>query len=295
MNKFSRWMGSMLSTKVCFRNDDVNSLTEPLMGLTEILLKRKVPITHAVEPGNVTIETIHWLKQLKSNYPHLIEIIQHGWNHTFHVKGEFGGGRSYEEQFIDLKQGKEKMERIFKEDFFPVITVPWDLYNKVTIKAANQLGFKVFCVHYDYRISRRLFYSLGHFLGRGQLFGKPISNHLKCYPGTQMLQIDTAISLIKRYFDLFGNECEFFSTKEILSAFNKVRKLIPVVVFLFHHKYHQKGSHFQLVEDVLDELQHRKDVDFVSHSRIYADWKAALRTNYLPKSIGRSSPQNRPW
>ena len=67
----------MFSTKVCFRNDDVNSLTEPLKKLTEIYLKRKVPITHAVEPGNVTIETIDWLKQLKTHDPHLIEIIQH--------------------------------------------------------------------------------------------------------------------------------------------------------------------------------------------------------------------------
>ena len=286
-------MGSMFSTKVCFRNDDVNSLTEPLKKLTEIFLKRKVPITHAVEPGNVTIETIDWLKQLKTHDPHLIEIIQHGWDHTFHEKGEFGGRRSYEEQFIDLRRGKEKMESMFKEDFFPVITVPWDLYNKATIKAADQLGFKVFCVHYDYRISRRLFYSLGRVLGRGQLLGKSISNHLKYYPGTQMVQVDTAISLIKRYFDLFGNECDFFSIEDILSAFRRVRKLIPVVVFLLHHKYHQKESHFQLVDDLLKKLEHRKDVEFINHSRIYEDYRDPLETIYFPNAINSSSPQSR--
>lgn len=268
----------MLTTKVCFRNDDVNSLTEPLMKLTEIFLKRKVPITHAVEPGNVTIETINWLKRLKSKHPHLIEIIQHGWDHTFNGKGEFGKGRSYEEQFIDLKRGKEKMESTFGDDFFPVITIPWDLYSQDTIKATNLLGFKVFCSHYDSRISRRLFYSLGHVLARGQLFGKHISNHLKYYPGTQMLQIDAAISLIKTYLDHFGNECEFFSTEKVLLAFEKVRKLIPVVVFLFHHKYHLKEGHFQLVKDVLDELQHREDVEFLNHSRIYEDYREASRT-----------------
>lgn len=280
----------MFSTKVCFRNDDVNSLTDPLMKLTEIFLKRKVPISHAVEPGNVTIDTIKWLKQLKSKDPRLIEIIQHGWNHTFHGKGEFGGRRTYEEQFMDLKRGKEKLESIFKEDFFPALTVPWDLYNQGTIRAANLLGFKVFCVHYDYRISRRLFYAIGHILRRGQLFGKSISHHLKYYPGTQILQVDTAISLIKKYFDLFGSECDFFSTEEVLAAFKRIRKFIPVVVFLLHHKYHQDESHFQLVNELLEELQHRKNIEFLDHSRIYEEYQEARGTFCLSNSMGRSSP-----
>ena len=168
-------------TKVCFRNDDVNILDKELIRLTKIFMDRCIPITYAVEPANVTTETINWLKQMKKDIPDLIEIVQHGWDHSWHGKGEFGIGRSYNQQLNDLQRGKEKLENIFGDDFFPMITIPFSVYNRDTIKAADSLHYKVVSGHYNYRISRRLFYFVGHILGKGQLFGRHISIHLNYY------------------------------------------------------------------------------------------------------------------
>lgn len=263
-------MNRFIKTKVCFRNDDVNILTPELVSLTNILINRGISITHAVEPCNITVETIDWLKKMKEDLPNLIEIVQHGWDHSWHDKGEFGGKRLYEEQYIDLRCGKEIMEETFGIDFFPMLVVPCDCYNKDTIKAVSLLQYKVFSVHYNYRTSRRIFYNIGHLLGKGQLFGRHISNHLNYYPGTQMFEIDTSISFIKKY--LGYNECEMNSVKEITRAFNVLKKQIPVVSFSLHHRLHNKKIHIDLFTSVLDEIQMMNNVTFVNYEKIYQEY-----------------------
>jgi len=258
--------------EVCFRNDDVNVFSKELVELTDIFLSRQIPITHAVEPGNLTKETINWLKEIKRNYPDLIEIVQHGWRHSIHGKGEFGAGRSYEWQFSDLERGKQLLADIFGNDFFPMITIPFGIYNKDTIRAADSLAYKVFTSHYDYRLSRRLFYVLGHALRRGQLFGRHISNHLNYYPGTRLFEVDSSISFAKRYFSPFGNECEMFSSQELIRTFDQYEQLIPVIIFLIHHRYHHKKHDMQLVNVVLDELQKRVNITFVNYANIYGEY-----------------------
>jgi len=257
---------------VLFRNDDVNTLTPQLVGLTEIFIRRGIPVTHAIEPGNVTEETANWLKDVKKNHPGLLEIAQHGWNHTLYKKGEFDGSRSYEQQFNDLKRGKEKLESIFGDNFFPMITIPFGVYNQHTIKACDTLGYKVICRHYNYRISRRLFYRIGQIFGNPQLFGRHVSYHLNHCPGTQMFEIDSAISFIKKYYSHHTNKCEMFSAGEIIRAFQQFLKHTPVIVFLLHHRFHHQNHQIHLVEDVVDELQKRRDVWFASYSATYKEY-----------------------
>lgn len=259
-------------TIVCFRNDDVNDLTPELINLTEIFIKKGVSIAHTVEPGNLTASTVNWLKQLKQDYPDLIEIVQHGWDHSIYLKGEFDNSRSYQQQLDDLRRGKEKLEDIFGEDFFPMITIPFGVYNQDTIKAANTLQYKVFCGHYNYRVSRRLFYLVGRILGKGQLLGYHIANHLKYYPGTKLFEIDCAISFIKKYYGHHTNHCDMNNVEEMANAFEKFKKHIPVVVFLLHHRFHHQDHHLDLVKEVLDKLQSRGDICFSNYSQIYHEF-----------------------
>jgi hypothetical protein len=262
-------MQGISRTTICYRNDDVNDLSTELADLSEIFLIRGVPLAMAVEPGNLTDETASWLLALKARHGSLVEIVQHGWNHTRYSKGEFDGSRSYVQQFEDLKRGKEKLESVFRMDFFPMLTIPFGVYTADTVLAASHLKYKVFSGHYDYRISRRIFYLLGHLLGKGKFFGHSVSNHLKYYPGTKMFEIDTSISFIKQYLDPSNNTCSMYSLEEILLMFEKFRKLTTVVVFLLHHRFHREKRYMELVERVVDELQKRDDVRFASYEEVY--------------------------
>ncbi|MFX0196547.1 MAG: polysaccharide deacetylase family protein [Candidatus Hodarchaeota archaeon] len=240
-----------------------------LTWLTRVFVERGIPITHAVEPANVTGDAVSWLKQVKKDHPDLIELVQHGWDHSLHGKGEFGGKRSYEDQLRDLKRGKDKLEDIFNAGFFPMLTIPFGVYNAATIKAANSLGYKVICSHYNYRISRRIFYAVGHLLGKGKLFGRHISNHLNYYPGTTMFEIDSSISFIKEYFDDYGTGCSFYSKEEIMEEYERFKKYVPVVVFLLHHRYHVAKEAKDLVVNILDSLRIQQGIKFLNYSTVY--------------------------
>jgi len=258
--------------KVCFRNDDVNTFTPELEKVTDIFVSRGIPITHGVEPANMTAQTVRWLRYLKQRNPDLIEIVQHGWNHQKHGRGEFCSARSYEQQLMDLRNGFEKMTSEFENDFFPALTIPFGVYSADTIKAANSVGYKVFYSHYNYRVSRRMFYLVGHILGKGQVLGRRISNHLRRYPGTEMLQIDTSISFIRKYFDDFGTGCQMFSVREIMAIFRRLERLIPVVVLLLHHRYFIQKDHLRLVHDVLDQLERRRDIQYVTCEELHREY-----------------------
>ena len=88
---------------VFFRNDDVrDSLDKSLIDLTSIFIGEDVPINHVVEPANVSPEVVAWIKEKKKEWPKLIEIGQHGFDHKLKAvkkilgkirKGEFGYGR----------------------------------------------------------------------------------------------------------------------------------------------------------------------------------------------------------
>ncbi|MBE7558931.1 polysaccharide deacetylase family protein [bacterium] len=259
---------------VLFRNDDVNALTPELRNVTRIFLDRGISITHTVEPGNVSEACVAWLKQMRREHGGLVEIVQHGWNHAKHGRGEFGDGRSYGEQYDDLARGRARMEELFGEDFFPMITIPFGVYKQDTVRACDALGYKVFCAHYNYRLSRRLFYAVGRLLGRGQLFGRGISNHLRNYPRTRMFEIDSAISFIKKYYDDYGTECEFETESSMLGHFERFERFIPVIVVLLHHRYHNDARKLQLVEDVVDALQRRPCVRFSSYRGVWSEYRS---------------------
>lgn len=78
-----------------FRNDDLrNKLDDSLIKITDLFIKYNIPITHSVEPANVSEEVVKWLVDVKKKYPDLIEIMQHGYEHKIKnnfKKGEFGG------------------------------------------------------------------------------------------------------------------------------------------------------------------------------------------------------------
>jgi len=266
-------MSKQKQYKVLFRIDDVNSLTKELKNVSEIFLQRKIPVTYAVEPGNVTDKCVLWLRSLKQELPDLISIAQHGWNHTRYKSSEFDNTRTFEEQYNDLKRGRDRLKELFGENFFPMLTIPFGVFNLDTIRAADQLGFKVFCIHFNYRLSRRLFYKLGHTFGKIQIFGKNVSNHMRYMPGTNMFEIDSALSFIKKYKDDYGTKCCMYTFEEMIAEFAKFQKYISTIAILLHHRYHYNKESLNLAEKVVEELKKRQEITFSSYSQIYQEYK----------------------
>ena len=133
--------------RVFLRNDDVNKADKKFMLFNKILIKNRIPVHHSVIPKSVSESSADELIELKLDNPGLIEYGQHGYSHKNYgnnrIKFEFGS-RKYIQQKRDIENGKKIMEKLFGEHFVPVFTPPYHRYNEDTLRALDNLGFKIF-------------------------------------------------------------------------------------------------------------------------------------------------------
>ncbi len=254
-----------------FRNDDVNELSSELIAISELLWEANVPVIHTVEPGNVTDECVAWLLEMKAKHGRLLEIMQHGYDHTKHDKGEFGGSRGYDEQHADLKRGMAIMDERFGDQWFRCVNFPFGPYNRDTLRAVDDLGFLVFNGHFNPRPSRRMFYKVGHALRRGQIKDKHISYHLGHYPGVKAFPIDMVITYIAKYTGAYGSQsCDFHDLDFLMQRFEAARRHINVIGWLLHHRYHHTEAGVAIVRDSIDEMRRRlPEIEFWNFEEIY--------------------------
>lgn len=257
-----------------FRNDDVNILDEELVNVTRRCTEQGVPITHAVEPANVTDEAAAWLRAEKSNAPRLIEIMQHGYDHRKRDKGEFGGNRPYDDQRRDLAAGKRILRDRFGDGFLPCLNFPFGPYNAASMQAASDLGYRIVNSHYNCRPSRRLLYVAGHALRRGRLLDRHVSWHLDRYPGTRLYCIDMAVSFIARYRGEYGSrDCDFHGLPHLLERIAAFRRHTPVIGILLHHRFHTTPASLDLITAVIESLRKQPETEFLNLGEIHARYR----------------------
>ena len=256
---------------VFFRNDDVrNRLDDSLVELTMLFISHGVPITHAVEPANLTSEVAYWLINIKKQFPELIDIMQHGFDHTVKNKirkGEFGGQRTYFEQLNDIKRGKEIMDSWFGKSWFPAFNFPYAPYNSGAIRAVEECGFKVLNSHFSSRLSRKIFYKIGHLLNKGYLLNHHVSWNLDYYPNTKLFEIDVNTSFIKKYYNELY-DCEMLNLSELQKETFQYMKYKTIGVLL-HHRYHNTEMKIKLINEYLRWCKSVPHFEFWSLKNIY--------------------------
>jgi peptidoglycan/xylan/chitin deacetylase (PgdA/CDA1 family) len=135
----------VIMIEVFIRNDDVESESDNLTRLIDRGLQLRVPISFGIIPATLTRDAGKLVNSVKRSHPELIEIHQHGWAHINHEgktgRGEFGAARSYDQQRDDLRKGRNTLEEIFGDGFFPAFSPPWNVYTADTVRAMKELGF----------------------------------------------------------------------------------------------------------------------------------------------------------
>lgn len=244
-----------------FRNDDVrNVLDESLINLTELCLRNKVPISHAVEPANVSMEVIKWLIDQKKLHPELIEIIQHGYNHNLlnpNLKMEFGGSRGFEDQLNDLIKGKDLMDQHFGKLWSPIFSFPYGTYNQHTLKAINKLGYHAISSKISFSFTVRIKNLVGKFLKIETILGKKVNYHPKKRNSYNFKEISVSVNLIKGYKNY--SIADHYSLDEIKNQINSATKHTHIIGVLFHHRFH--SDQMELIEELIGFLK-KKGVKF---------------------------------
>lgn len=247
----------MIQTKYLFlRNDDVReSLDKELIELTEICINLQVPISHAVEPANITPEVSEWLLHVKKQNPALIEIIQHGYDHNKKnpsSKMEFGGNRSLRDQLESIRKGKELMDKYFGNQWSPVFTFPFGTFNTATLKAVDLSGYKAISAKVSYNPKSRIKDFTGKLLKQDFLAGKKVSYHGSRRLNYSFTEFSVSANLIKKYAGY--NKAIHFQKHEILDQIMLSSKHTNVTGLLFHHRFHT--DQFTMISELLDSLKH---------------------------------------
>lgn len=263
---------------IFIRNDDVRgTLDESLIKITDLCILKEIPISHTVEPTNVSQNVVDWLLKVKTESPNLIEIVQHGYEHKLNYqrvvggklkKGEFGGTRSYEEQFTEITRGKEFLDKYFGDNWFPLFTFPYGARNNAALKAVSDAGFKVVNGSMGVSLQHKILYAIGRALNREMLFGRKISYNLRHRKKLNLFQIDTSISVIKKYLDE-GTEASFYSLDELKAKTTAYLNISPTFGIVLHHRYHNTEAKIKLLEDYILWLKSLPDVEFVTQEFIY--------------------------
>lgn len=260
---------------IFIRNDDVReTLDKELIEITNICIKNNIPISHAVEPANVTPEVIHWLLEKKTANPSLIEIIQHGYSHAINFattkrnrlyKGEFGGSRGYNEQFEEIKKGKELMDKYFEDNWFPIFTFPYGKRNVEALFAVKNLGFKATNGSFVRTTKHKLLYLTARLLKKPMLFGKSISWNLEVIPKINIFQIDVGVSFIKSYND---EGAIFFNLEYLKRVTTELLNRTDSIGVVLHHRYHGENE-ILLFEQYINWLLSQETVKIVSQEYLY--------------------------
>lgn len=128
-----------------FRADDVAVPGRQFCRMMDLFSTYGVPLSLAVVPALLTRKRWQYLNGFEKKNPSRWCWHQHGWRHVNHEtegkKQEFGDGRTTSEIKIDLERGKERLEMLMGDRFYPVFTPPWNRCSSSTLKLIKELGY----------------------------------------------------------------------------------------------------------------------------------------------------------
>ena len=132
------WLKAGKTATFWWRDDDLN---EPSLAFDMLLNMREkldIPLTLAVIPDNVDP---HIADQLDGCY-----LVQHGVTHVSHAsagekKSEFPSSRKKSDILTELAAGKNPMETLFEQNFYPFLVPPWNRISEDLLPEIADLGF----------------------------------------------------------------------------------------------------------------------------------------------------------
>jgi hypothetical protein len=128
-----------------FRADDAAAPGKQFSRMMALFSTYGVPLSLAVVPAWLTPQRWQYLKGFEKKNPSRWCWHQHGWRHASHAaegkKQEFSDARAVSEIKQDLERGKNRLEQLMQDKFYPVLTPPWNRCGSLTLQLLKELGY----------------------------------------------------------------------------------------------------------------------------------------------------------
>lgn len=129
-----------------FRADDIGIPSKNFQLLIQCFQKHKMPLCLATVPSWLTVKRVDELLHITGKTSSQWCWHQHGATHrNYEITGkkqEFGSNRPKQELRKRLKNGKNRLMTLLKNEYYPVFTPPWNRCNQDTIDSLIDLDFK---------------------------------------------------------------------------------------------------------------------------------------------------------
>ncbi|MBI9077037.1 MAG: polysaccharide deacetylase family protein [Desulfatibacillum sp.] len=131
--------------KVFFRADDIAAPSQNFSRLMGLFRDNKTPLCLAVVPAWMSHTRWEALGKIAGDDASLWCWHQHGWRHRNHEatgkKQEFGPSRTREAVARDLALGRDRLESVLGNQFYPFFTPPWNRCGSHTLAVLEDMGY----------------------------------------------------------------------------------------------------------------------------------------------------------
>lgn len=242
--------GDRSNITVFFRDDDVGLLTDALRDFNQVFIDENVPISYEIIPNEFTEETASWLRNLKKEYPDLIQLDQHGYTHKNYDENdftcyEFGKCRTYNQQYDDILRGKEKLEGMLGDSFSPVVfTPPGYKFDENTLRVLEKAEFKIISYSSD-----NCFHNLKYGINEYDLLWANSCVEVDYRNGTSIFKTD----------------------KQLINEFNRCRKYFNTFGVALHHRKYKDKEKLIVLRKFIQELKKDPSIQFVTIGQLEED------------------------
>jgi len=132
-------------SRIFFRADDIAVPGQQFARLLQIFSRYRAPLCLAIVPAWLTRPRWSALRRIAQKAGSRWCWHQHGWRHTNHEvegkKQEFGPARSRDDLEHDILCGRQRLEKLLGEEFYPVFTPPWNRCDQKALEVLKHLGY----------------------------------------------------------------------------------------------------------------------------------------------------------
>jgi len=254
--------------KIFIRIDDIGQCDANTIQLVDYFLLQDIPLSLGIIPKLVNQRIVPYLKERKREYGEKLDLIQHGYRHTYN---EFYKNRDINKQKEYLNAGRDILNNCFeKQNILSCFIPPWNNYNILTLSALKERkNYKIISVQENMRISRQIFYKIGHFIKKSLIIGKHISYNFKKNP-FGIVEISPNIN------------CESFIHKKLaLKPFKDLKREVDFskkefIGFLLHPRSVSNKKNYETIDNLLIYLKRHFNSEFTNISMIYNELYESL-------------------
>ena len=230
----------MAETTVFFRDDDVAEMTASLRFVMKTLIDARIPCHYQIVPAYLDETAAQVLRQTQRSHPTLVFLNQHGLRHAQEIAGvnvttEFAGRRSFMEQLDDIAAGRQLLLDALGDSFSAdVFTPPCHKYDRETLRALGDLGFRTLSAGVHTGLAAQLYYWIGRNLKRVEFLGKRVSYHLCRTPDRRLREVSVSLD-IHEELDPAGRRKDK-TADQLWAEFNEMRERASVLGVMLHHQ-----------------------------------------------------------